>query len=391
MNRSFLSKTSWLWASSAVVLFWLACQSQAGDVDPSPKYEAAVRALTPFIQKQVHEKRLPALSIALVDDQEIIWAKGFGFANLQEKIPATADTIYRVGWVSKLFTDIAVMQLVEQGKLDLDIPVTRYLPEFKPNNPYSKPITLRQLMTHRSGLVREPPVGNYFDDRNSSLPEMIKSLNKTTLVYEPESRIKYSNAGIGVVGYVLQQTQKEPFAESLQEKLLDPMGLKRSSFEPKKDLLRDLAHSLMWTYHGREFDAPTFELGISPAGCMYSTVTDLAHFMTLLFAGGRGPNGPILKPSTLEQMWTPQFDIPDAKDSFGIGFHLTEFEGRRRVGHNGAIYGFATELSALPKEKLGVVVIASRDVANSVTTHIADVALRQMFAVRLGNALRRIE
>ncbi len=165
------------------MILGLACDGWAADVTPSPKYEPAARNLTPFIEKQVAEKRLPALSIALVDDQEIVWARGFGFANPKDKVPATADTVYRVGSVSKLFTDIAVMQLVEQGKLDLDAPVTQYLPEFKPTNPFSKQITLRQLMTHRSGLVREPPVGNYFDDRNSSLPEMVASLNTTRLIY----------------------------------------------------------------------------------------------------------------------------------------------------------------------------------------------------------------
>jgi serine beta-lactamase-like protein LACTB len=388
MGRIFSLRISLVWVAAWIIL-WLARNGSAADVPPSPKYEPAVRNLTPFIEKQVAEKRLPALSIALVEDQEIVWARGFGFANPKDKIPATADTVYRVGSVSKLFTDIAVMQLVEQGKLDLDAPVTQYLPEFKPTNPFSKQITLRQLMTHRSGLVREPPVGNYFDDRNSALPEMVASLNTTRLIYEPESRIKYSNAAIAVVGYILQQTQKDPFAKYLQEKLLEPMGMKKSSFERKEALMRDLAHAVMWTYHGREFEAPTFELGISPAGCMYSTANDLAHFMTILFAGGT--DGAIIKKSTLEQMWTPQFDKPDAKDSFGIGFHLTEFESRRRVGHNGAIYGFATELSALPKEKLGVVVIASRDVANAVTTHIADVALAQMLAVREAKPLPKIE
>ena len=389
MGRLFLFRASLIWVYASWIILLLACEGRSADVSPSPKYEAAVRNLTPFIEKQVAEKRLPALSIALVDDQEIVWARGFGFANAKNKIPATADTVYRVGSVSKLFTDIAVMQLVEKGKLDLDAPVTQYLPEFKPTNPFSKQITLRQLMTHRSGLVREPPVGNYFDDRNSSLPEMVASLNTTSLIYEPETRIKYSNAAIAVVGYILQQTQKEPFAKYLQEKLLEPMGMKKSSFEPKEALMRDLAHAVMWSYHGREFDAPAFELGISPAGCMYSTASDLAHFMTILFAAG--DNAPIIKKPTLEQMWTQQFDKPDAKDSFGIGFHLTEFEGHRRVGHNGAIYGFATELSALPKEKLGVVVIASRDVANAVTTHIADVALGQMLAVRENKPLPKIE
>src|SRR5260370_1498187 len=114
---------------------------------------------------------------------------------------------------------------------------------------------------------------------------------------------------------------------------------------------------------------------------MYSAATDLSRFMSILFAGGRGPNGPILKVPTVKQMWTPQFDKPDAKDGFGIGFHITEFEGRRRIGHNGAIYGFATELSALPADKLGVVVIASRDVPNPATTHIPHVPPLQILPV----------
>ena len=153
-----------------------------------------------FIAHEMADKELPALSIALVDDQQIVWAKGFGFADPKDKVPATAETVYRVGSVSKLFTDIAIMQLVEQGKIDLDAPVTRYLPDFRPRNPFGKAITLRQLMSHRSGLVREPPVGNYFETTEPSLARTIASLNQTELVYAPETRTKYSNAAIATVG-----------------------------------------------------------------------------------------------------------------------------------------------------------------------------------------------
>src|SRR5438876_1822044 len=271
-------------------------------IAPPERYAAAVSALERFVEHEVANKDLPALSIALVDDQTIIWARGFGYSHPKDKSPATAETVYRVGSVSKLFTDIGVMQLVERGVLDLDAPVNRYLPDFKPNNPSGKPITLRHLMAHRSGLVREPPVGHYFDPTNPTLAETVRSLNTTELVYPPETRIKYSNAAIATIGYVLESTQKEPFAKYLKRAVLEPLGLKKSSFEPTSDLTRDLAKGTMWTYHGRSFEAPTFPLGMAPAGSMYSTVNDLGRCLSVLFAGGRGPAGPILKSITLEQM-----------------------------------------------------------------------------------------
>jgi serine beta-lactamase-like protein LACTB len=357
---------------------------------PDP-YQDVVPTLEKWIGREVAAKDLPALSVALVDGPRVVWAKGFGFADSKAKLPATAETVYRVGSVSKLFTDVAVMQLVEKGQIDLDAPVTRYLVDFRPGNPFSKDVTLRQLMSHRAGLVREPPKGHYFDPSAPPLSRTVASLNKTKLVYPPEERTKYSNAGIAAVGYVLERTQKQPFARYLASRILEPLGMTRSSFEPTPGLTKDLAAARMWTYQGREFDAPTFELGMAPAGCMYSTVTDLARFLSMLFAGGRGPGGPVLKAETLDQMWTPQFAAPGTKTGFGIGFMLSELDGRRRIGHGGAIYGFATELAALPDDRLGVIVAASRDGANAVTHRIADVALRHMLAAKQGKAAPAIE
>jgi serine beta-lactamase-like protein LACTB len=339
----------------------------------------------------VEERRLPALSVALVDDQKVVWARGYGFADPKRKAPAGAETVYRVGSVSKLFTDLAIMALVERGTLDLDEPVTRYLPDFKPRSRFERPITLRHLMSHRAGLVREPPVGNYFDPDTLSLEKTVRSLNDTDLLHEPGTKTKYSNAGIAVVGLVLQHTQKQAFARYLQRTLLSPLEMKSSSFVPEPAIVERLAKAIMWTYHGREFPAPTFELGMAPAGCMYSTVGDLSHFLSMLFAGGKRGEEMIVKRSTLETMWTPQFVKPGTKEGFGLGFHVGSFAGRRRIGHGGAIYGFATELAALPDDRLGVVAIASCDGANAVTSKIADVALAHMLAVKNGKPLPAIE
>ena len=379
--------------ASLIALLLLAspCFAQPS-VAPAEPYQAAVVELEKLIKHEVDDKKLPALSVALVDDQKVVWAAGFGFQDRARKVPATAETVYRVGSVSKLFTDVAVMQLVEKGELDLDAPVAKYLPDFKPvYKEGEKPITLRMLMSHRSGLIREPPVGNYFDPSEAGLAKTVASLNGIGLIYPPESRIKYSNAAIGVVGYTLEKTQKEQFEKYVQRKVIDELGMKASSFLPTADVKKRLADAVMWTYHGREFPAPTFELGESPAGCMYSTVLDLAKFQSCLFADGKVGDRQFLKPETLKEMFRPQFAAKDAKSGFGLGFSVSEFQGQQRVGHGGAIYGFATEFAALPAYKLGVIVVASRDSSNAVTSRIATAALRWMVATKGDKMLPKIE
>ena len=334
---------------------------------------------------------LPAVSISLIDNQQVVWAQGFGMADPAQKTPATADTIYRVGSVSKLFTDTAIMQLVEKGQLDLDAPIANYLPDFHPSNPFGKPITLRELMSHRSGLVREPPLGHYFDSSGATLKSTVESLNQTALVYPPGSHTKYSNAAIAVAGYVLERQSGQPFTDYVRDAVLRPLGMNSSAFTPTPDVLAKLAHSFIWTYDGRIFDAPTFQLGMAPAGCMYSSVVDLSKFVSMLFAGGRGANGALLKPETLHAMWQPQFANPNQKDGFGIGFRLTNIDGHALVGHGGAIYGFATELEALPDDKLGVAVVTTMDSANATMTRLANYALRLMLAAKSGAPLPAFE
>lgn len=363
----------------------------AQNVAAQNEYAQVADTLSNFIQHEMQDKRLPAFSIALVDNQQIVWAQGFGYADPDKKIPATANTVFRIGSVSKLFTDIGVMQLVERGQLDLDAPIQKYLPDFHPKNPFHTEITLRQLMSHRAGLLREPPVGNYFDPSELSLAAMIHSLNDTTLVYAPETHTKYSNAGVAVVGYVLEKHSGEPFAAYLQHAVLQPMGLRDSAFRPEPQLIANLARAYMWSYDGKLFQAPTFELGMAPAGCMYSTVLDLGKFLSVLFSGGKGADGQVLKSETLEKMWTPQFAKPGQSSPYGLGFRLTQLDGHREVEHAGAIYGFATQLSGLPDDKLGAVAVTTMDGANAVTSHVADVALRLMLAAKYGKPLPDIQ
>ncbi|MBL8173435.1 MAG: serine hydrolase [Bryobacterales bacterium] len=312
-----------------------------------------------LIQAERQQKNIPAIAIALLDHQGRVWTHTQG--------EAAENSVYRVGSVSKLFTGIAIMQMVQVGKLDLDAPVTRYLPDFQPRNPFGGDITLRMLMSHRAGLVREPVAGHYFDNSSVTLKQTVASLNQTELVYKPGTRTKYSNAGIAVVGRIIEAVSERPFAEYMKSVLLDPLGMRSSGFLLTPSLQKLLAPAWMWTYDGRRFRAPQFELGMAPAGSLYASMEDMTKFVKCLFDKG----APILDPKTLQQMWQPQYGA-----NYGLGFRLGNVGAARSVSHGGAIYGFATDLTVLPEEKLAAIVVVNMDSANAVATRIAHQALR---------------
>ncbi len=308
-------------------------------------YSEVARALGAMIEREREQKDLAAVSVALVDGDGVVWAAGFG-----EQAPG-------------------------------------YLRDFAPDNRSGPAITLRQLMSHRSGLIREPPAGHYFDDTGTTLAATVASLAGQALVYEPASRTKYSNAGIAVAGYVLEATRGEPFADYVKGAVLIPLGMTTSAFTPAPEVADALARAYMWGFDRGRFDAPTFELGMAPAGSMYSTVLDLARFMGAMFRRGEGERGRILQAATLESMWEPQFADPGATEGYGLGFAVRERFGERWLGHGGAIYGFSTQLAFLPGAELGVAVVSAVDGTNAFTSRVADAALELMLAAKAGKPL----
>ena len=363
-------------------------QAQSDDIPAHGRYTLAAEALSQFIEREIEQKALPAVSIAVVDTEGVVWARGFGFADLERTRPATAATIYRVGSVSKLLSDIAVVQAIEQGTLQLDDDIRRVLPDFHPRNPFDQPITLRQLMNHQSGLVREPPVGSYFDAAAPSLAETVLSLNETELVHAPGSATKYSNAAVAVAGRALEVVAGQSFAKHLQTEWLAPLGMNSSNYELTPEVEDRLAHGQMWSYDGRRFPAPNLQMGAQPAGNLYSTVLDLGRFMQLILRGGELGGQRFLSPKMLAEMLavSPPGKTESPRD-FGIGFALGEFDGHKTFEHGGAIYGHATQFVGLPEQRLGVIVVTSLDVANGWVTRVAHEALRAFLAARDGNSV----
>jgi CubicO group peptidase (beta-lactamase class C family)/D-alanyl-D-alanine dipeptidase len=373
---------------AAVATLPIRCGGSRPGGSAAAAQRASIEALGPWIEAELKQAGIAGFAIALVDRGGTRWTRCWGHevaadgASDGEGAAAGPQSQWRVGSVSKMFTDLAVMELVEQGKLALDEPVTKWLPDFQPKNPFNTPITLRQLMSHRAGLVREPPLGNYFDASSPTLAATVASLNGTTLVFAPGTKMKYSNAGIAVVGRVVEVVTGTPFTEVVKQRVLLPMDLTQSAFEATPEVRAHRMAAQMWTYWGTTFPAPTFELGMAPAGSLYAPIGDLATAMGRLLDGDTR----VVTKRSLDEMWSPQFVTPDPahpgkpKSGYGFGFSVEEWEGRRRVGHDGAIYGFSTVLALLPEEHLGVAAVAALDEAHGRVGKIANEALRALLA-----------
>jgi len=365
----------------------LACAPAPVEKNP---YDDVITDLSALIEAETQRLDIPSLSIALVDDQRIVWQRGFGLQNAAEGGPASENTVYRVGSISKVVTATAMAQAAEQGLVDLDAPITDYIPELVFKDPFhsDQQITLRHLHAHRAGILRESPVGNYFDTSFPSIEETVRSIIGTELVRPVGSTTKYSNLGPTIAGLVLERKTGVPFAEYMEKHILDPIGMTSSSFLRDRDVVRrNLADAFMVGFDGSYFPAPDFELGTLPAGNLYSTVGDMSRFLMMFFAGGSAGGTRILSPEMVRDMMTLQFPDAGGGRGFGIGFGIGELDGHKLVSHGGAIYGFASLFAALPEEKLAVVVLNDVDLANGFDDKIAAQALRLMLNATTGATL----
>jgi len=272
------------------------------------------------------------------------------------------------------------MQLVEQGKFDLDAPIETALPDFRIVDPFDKPsvITIRQLLCHRSGMIRESPVGGYLDPSGPTVAATVASVAPCVLVNPPNTKTRYSNVGPTIVGRAVEVQSGQPFAEYQQMQVLSPLGMAHSTWVMNDSLRPQLAKGRMRVAKGDGtylFEAaPEFELGTLPAGNLYTTATDLAKFAVFVMGPNSADGAPnILKRELLEQMFVPQ--LTKEPTGFGLGFSVNKFRDHKTVQHMGAVYGFTTSIIVLPEARLGVVVLSNCDIAMAPVRRLAEAGL----------------
>ena len=325
-----------------------------------------IKGLTDFISKEMRNNQVPAVSIAFTNRERIIWQAGFGWQDKQSGIEASPQTVYRVGSISKLFTAVAIMQLHEKSIIDIDRPIHYFCPElrFRSLKESETPITLRHLLSHRAGILRESPVGNYFDDSEPTISETVKSIIGSALIYPVGEKCKYSNLGPTVAGYILEKVTGLTFEKYIDKNILEPLEMHSSSFLPDKHAVREnLAEAFMVNFDSKLFPAPAFQLGTMPAGNLYSTVTDLANFMICMLNEGKYKNIQLLARETVTEMFTPQFNTCSQISEFGLGFSMGNFGKFKKFWHNGIVYGFSSDFTGLIEPGVGLILLNNVDSA----------------------------
>ncbi len=356
--RSILSLTLLLTSAP------LAGQSEAGLLD-RPAIADAVKVLDMWIEQQIVHRNLPGLSIAVVFDQELVWSKGYGYSDIEKQIATTPSTVYRIGSVTKLFTSTAVLHLRDQGKLELDDPVSQHLPWFEIRSafPDEGEITIRQLLTHTSGLPREAAFPYWTDHIFPTSEQLAEALPGQAAVHAPGTTYRYSNLGMALLGEIVAAVSGQPWADYVQAEILTPLGMSNSSADPSDELLGRRATPYMLRLpDGSRSIFDYYDAGaIGPAANMVSTVEDLGRFASLHFHDGSAEENGVLRASTLREMHRVHFVYPSWSGGRGLGFGVSHRDGKNIVSHGGWIGGNRSHFLLVPSEKIALIAAVNAD------------------------------
>ena len=349
------------------------------------EYAAVTDYIRALAKKEMADHDVVGMSLALVDDQRVVWSEGFGYADKGNNIKATSDTLYRVGSLSKLFTATAVMQLAEQGKLDIDKPLQTYLPDFRIKTRFddTASVTLRNMLSHHSGLPQ-----NYRKGMMGASIEpfrgLIKNLYDESMMYPPNRLFSYSYLGFVLAGSVLETLSGMPYAVYMDHALLQPLGMTQSSFSTSP-------HSNSKHYWKVE-EAGDLSFRWEPAAGLHSTVMDMSRFVSMVFAQGQAGGKHVLQPESVAEMLRAQHaENPlDRNYHVGLGWMLSTLNANtiEHAGpvahHSGGPIFFRSKLMILPEQKLGVVVLTNSDTARQVANTIATETLKLALEVKTG-------
>lgn len=328
-----------------------------------------------FMNDEMSKSHIPGAVISVVKDGKTFFIKGYGYANLEKKIPVDADkTLFRVASLSKLFTATAAMQLSEQGKLDINADANQYLKKFKIKNPFPEPVTAARMMTHTDG-VTTGRIGLAADTPEKMLP-LGEYLAKYMPAIEwlPGTLYSYSNHSITLLGYLVETISQTPFVEYIDKNILQPLNMGRTTFQqsPPKELADNLATGYQYR-KGKYQAVPYLYLNIAPAAAISTTAKDMTHFMNAYLQYGRYQDKRILKEATAREMLERQFTQHPMLPGIGYSFRERWVNNIRTWGHLGNLRGYSASLTLMPERNIGIFI------ANNSFTSLSNQFLSQLF------------
>lgn len=317
-----------------------------------PDLAEARERLDRFVAQRMAADGTPGLALALTDREHLLQVATYGFADLAARAPVRPETLFEIGSIGKSFLAVILLQLAEAGAVDLDAPVTRYLPWFQVRSAHG-PITLHHLLTHTTGIIAGT-------DFTPDARYEVWVLRETETGGPPGERFHYSNVGFKALGLVVSAVTGRPFPDVLQERVLDPLGMTAST----STITHQIRPRLAVGYRQLADDLPRRrDLPLAPAtwletdsadGSIASTPADLTRFLRMLLNRGQAPGAPLVRPESFERMTRPMVPIgPDA--GYGYGIVSSTADGRPRLGHSGGMVGYAASMIGDVEAGLGAV------------------------------------
>jgi CubicO group peptidase (beta-lactamase class C family) len=317
-------------------------------------------ALEALVLEEIKEENAPGAAVAIISGDRVVFSKGFGTSNIETGAPVTADMLFRLGSTTKMFTAAALVSLAEEGKLDLNAPISRYT---RGLHPKLGQLTAHQLLTHTAGIRDDAPQYGLHDD--SALGNEARSWKEDRLFTEPGRIISYSNPGYWLAGFVIEEVSQKPFADQLNEALFKPLGMKTTTLRPTMAMTFPLAQGHNISGGKPVVIRPMADNSASwPAGSIFSSVADLSRFVIAFVNGGKLDGKQILSASVIAKLSAPQVKLPGSDSHYGYGLAIREHRGVRIIQHGGSRSGYGSIITMSPEHRFGVIALANRSGAS---------------------------
>jgi len=368
-----------------ILLFFFATAGTCLAQERTPEELASV--LDPFMQKELKGLHIPGTVVLVVKDGKIFLVRGYGFSDLEQKKRVRANTLFRMGSISKLFVATAILQLVEQGKLHLEDEVNPYLKTFQLDNPFPEPVRVFNLLTHTAGFD-EKNIGSATQKRKEVIP-LGKYLAKhmPPCIHPPGSIISYSNHGYTLAGYLVELISGMPFDQYVNEHVIYQLGMNRSGFgfQPNPD--SNLA--IGYAFENKKYRALPFDyLNDEPADGLVSDANDMARFLIANLQQGEYEGHRILQPATMELMHRQHYTLAPGLAGWCYGWYEEFRNNKRCLIHDGAVYGFNSRVWLVPDDNLGFMIATNTDVTNNDLTPAVTGRIMDFFFGRSARPVR---